>query len=323
MKTLNAFLALMGLELTPNGHFEKLLSGMGGFIGILAVLVVSTHAVGDASAALIVASMGASAVLLFAVPHGPLSQPWPVLGGHLLSALVGVTCARLVRDPRLAAPTAVGLAITTMYYGRCIHPPGGATALTAVIGGKAIHSLGYGYVLTPVALNALILLAVAVAVNWPFAWRRYPGSLVRRPRAAELRPPIISHEHLSFAVRQMGSLVDVAEEDLVEIYLLAQQHAQGTHVAPEKIRVGGCYANNPSSPHYAVRLVVEERPGTTPEEQLVVYEVVVGREVRRHGTTTRAAFALWATAEVPAPQPQLGHGPRRVVPSLPVLEQGS
>ncbi|HZH15262.1 MAG TPA: HPP family protein [Archangium sp.] len=305
MKTLQDFLALMGLELTPNGHFEKLLSGIGGFIGIMAVLVVSTRALGDALAVLIVASMGASAVLLFAVPHGPLSQPWPVAGGHILSALVGVTCFRLVRDPRLAAPTAVGLSIVIMYYGRCIHPPEGATALTAVIGGEAVHSLGYWYVVTPVALNALIILAVAVAVNWPFAWRRYPGSLVRRPRASEPRPPAISHEHLSFAVRQMGSLIDVSEDDLVEIYSLAQQHAQGTHVAPEQIRVGGCYANSPSSPHYAVRLVVEEKQGTRPEERLVVYEVVAGREVRRYGTTTRAAFALWATAEVPAPPEQL------------------
>jgi CBS-domain-containing membrane protein len=295
----------VGLELTPNGHFEKLVSGVGGFIGILGVLVVSRLALGETAAVLIVASMGASAVLLFAVPHGALSQPWPVVGGHLLSALVGVTCCQLVRDPRLAAPAAVGLAITVMYYFRCIHPPGGATALVAVIGGDAVHSLGYWYVLTPVAVNALIILALAVAVNWPFSWRRYPVALVRRPLASAPRPPAISHEHLSFAVRQMGSMIDVAEDDLVEIYSLARQHAQGTHLAPAQIRAGGCYANSPSSPHYAVRLVVEVKQGTTPEEELVVYEVVVGREVRRRGTTTRAAFALWATAEVPAPPPQL------------------
>jgi CBS domain-containing membrane protein len=301
LKTVNAFLALVGLELTPNGHLEKLISGAGGFIGILGVLLVSTLAVGSASAVLIVASMGASAVLLFAVPHGPLSQPWPVVGGHILSAVVGVTCAQLIPDSRLAAPVAVGLAIALMYYCRCIHPPGGATALTAVIGGDAIHSLGYGYVLAPIALNTLIILALAVAVNWPFAWRRYPVSLVRRPRPAAPLPTAISHEHLSFAVRQMGSLIDVAEDDLVEIYLLARQHAQGTHLAPEQLRVGGCYANSPSSPYYAFRLVVAEKQGATPEEQLLEYEVVAGNEGRRRGTSTRAAFALWATEEVPAP----------------------
>jgi CBS-domain-containing membrane protein len=119
--------------------------------------------------------MGASAVLLFAVPHGQLSQPWPVFGGHLVSALIGVASAKLVAPPLLAAAVAVALAISAMYYLRCIHPPGGATALTAVAGGETVHALGFHYVLTPVLLNVLIILAVALLFNFPFSWRRYPA----------------------------------------------------------------------------------------------------------------------------------------------------
>jgi CBS-domain-containing membrane protein len=121
--------------------------------------------------------MGASAVLLFAVPHGALSQPWPVLGGHVISALIGVSCAKFIPLPLLAAAFSVALAIGAMHYLNCIHPPGGATALSAVIGGDAIHQLGFQYVLTPVLLNTIIVLIVAILFNYPFHWRRYPLAL--------------------------------------------------------------------------------------------------------------------------------------------------
>jgi CBS domain-containing membrane protein len=253
----------------------------------------------DESVPLIVASMGASAVLLFAVPHGALSQPWPVMGGHVLSALVGVTCARLVAAPMVAGPLAVGLAISVMYYARCIHPPGGATALIAVIGGPAIQQLGYGYVLAPIALNAGILLLVAVAVNGPFEWRRYPLAWAQSGRPAKPLPSTISHEHLSHALRQMGSLVEVDEGELAELYALALQHARGSHLPLERVRVGGLYANDRSSPHFAVRQVMEEEPGAWEGEKIVVYRVVdgAGRNVVRR--CTREAFALWAAEELP------------------------
>src|SRR5690625_7242859 len=80
------------------------------------------------------ASMGATAVLLFAVPHGALSQPWAVVGGHVVSAIVGVTCQLLIPNLFWAAALSVGVAVAAMYYLRCIHPPGGATALAAEIG---------------------------------------------------------------------------------------------------------------------------------------------------------------------------------------------
>jgi hypothetical protein len=240
--------------------------------------------------------MGASAVLLFAAPHGALSQPWSFVGGHVLSAIVGVACCKLIPDPRLAGPASVGLAIGVMYYARCIHPPGGATALTAVLGGAAVRDLGFGYVLMPVLLNAVILLAIAVTFNAPFPWRRYPAYFVRRRKRAT--SPLLTHEHLSFALRQMGTLIDVTEEDLAEIYSLAAHHAEGTHLSPSQIRVGGCYANNRSDPRWAIRQVVDELPGATPDQDTVLYWVLAGYEGRGSGTCTRGALALWAREEV-------------------------
>lgn len=159
---------------TPDSHLEKWLSAAGGVVALFAVLGISRLHLGAEAATGLVASMGASAVLLFAVPHGPLSQPWPLVGGHLVSAVLGVACARFVPDPLIAAALAVGLAIAAMHYLDCIHPPGGATALSAVVGGDAVSQLGFHFVLTPVLLNVVSILLVAVLFNAPFAWRRYP-----------------------------------------------------------------------------------------------------------------------------------------------------
>lgn len=160
--------------LPRSNHLEKWISALGGILSLTGILMISHAALGMEGASMLVASMGASAVLLFAVPHGPLSQPWPVLGGHIISAVIGVTCARYVHEPILASALAVGLAIGAMHYLNCIHPPGGATALSAVAGGAAVQQLGYFYVLTPVALNAVTILLIAIVFNYPFQWRRYP-----------------------------------------------------------------------------------------------------------------------------------------------------
>lgn len=209
---------------------EHWVSAAGGLVGILAVLWVSHFWLGGHGGVLAIASMGASAVLLFAAPHGALSQPWPVFGGHLVSALVGVGCARwLGGEPMLAASAAVALSIAAMYSLRCLHPPGGATALYAVLGGESVQALGFTYLVSPVLLNVVVLLAVAVAFNYPFAWRRYPQSWHRRPQAvaAPAEESMIPHSSLVYALSQIDTFVDVSEEDLQRIYALAlgQHHA--------------------------------------------------------------------------------------------------
>src|SRR5690606_26570448 len=127
--------ALLGIETNATSHNEKLISAVGALLGILTVYWASQWYLETAGILLMVASMGASAVLLFAVPHGALSQPWPVIGGHTVSAFIGVSCQLLYPDHALTPALAVGLAVGAMHYLRCIHPPGGATALSAVIGG--------------------------------------------------------------------------------------------------------------------------------------------------------------------------------------------
>jgi CBS-domain-containing membrane protein len=215
-------LDLVGLELTPNNHAEKLISGIGGVLAIALVTLITHHLAPEALMP-VVASMGASAVLLFAAPHGPLSQPWPVAGGHLISAVVGVTAMELIPNPLIAGSVAVGVAITAMYYARCIHPPGGATALTPVLGGAAMKALGYHYVLIPVAVNVGVILTVAVAYNWWFDWRRYPAALAR-PHVATGH---LTHEDWNAALTHVGSLADVTADELTELHELARQHAAG------------------------------------------------------------------------------------------------
>jgi CBS-domain-containing membrane protein len=212
---------------------ERMVSALGGFIAILAVFAVSTRIAGDHAAMMVVASAGASAVLVFAVPHGPLSQPWPLVGGHVISALIGVACARLVPDIALAAALAVGLSIGAMHLAHCIHPPGGATALTAVVGGPAIASMGYWYAVTPVLTNMLILVAVGVVFNRPFRWRRYPaaGALADLPRPEALTSyGDITHADFVAALAQMDSFIDVSEQDLVRLYELVTENSNQRHL---------------------------------------------------------------------------------------------
>lgn len=215
---------LAGVEPSPVSHRERLVSALGGLVGMLGVYLASQGLVGSTGAQFMTMSIGASIVLLFAVPHGALSQPWPLLGGHLISAVIGVACARLFPDPLAASGAALGLAIGAMHYARCIHPPGGATALTAVLGGAQVHALGFAFVLAPVLVNVLIALVVAISFNAFFAWRRYPAVLARRDAAVkeahEAYGPI-SHEDFVYALSQIDSFVDVSEDDLLRIYALA------------------------------------------------------------------------------------------------------
>jgi CBS domain-containing membrane protein len=113
---------------------------------------------------MILASTGASAMLIFGIPHSPVSQPWPIVGGHLVSAFVGITAYYLVPSPLLASSLAIGFAMLLMHFTGCMHPPGGATAVTAVIGGSTVHELGYYFIVVPVFFNSIILLSIAMAV---------------------------------------------------------------------------------------------------------------------------------------------------------------
>ena len=221
---INNFLDLIGFNHQTVSHRERLITGFGGFCGILGVYFVSDSILSAQGVSLIIASMGASAVLLFAVPHSALAQPWNVVGGHLVSAIIGVSCAQIIPDMLVAAALSVACAIVAMHYLRCIHPPGGATALSAVVGGPAVHAMGYDFILQPVLINALVILGIAIVFNALFDYYRYPA-LTRRSQkqhnTADDHYPPIAHADLVYALSQIDTLVTVSEEDLLRIYELA------------------------------------------------------------------------------------------------------
>ncbi|MCW8935565.1 MAG: HPP family protein [Gammaproteobacteria bacterium] len=224
----SGFLDLIGFRRHKINYREQLISAVGGFLGIFGILMVSYWLLDPVVAILIVPSMGASAVLLFAAPHAPLSQPWNLVAGHAFSALVGVACWKMIPDYTIAASASVGLAIGVMYMTRSIHPPGGATALAAVIGSEKLHNLGYMYEVQPILLNAITILIVAVVFNNLFNWRRYPVHLHTNKQAVEPVPievamgyEPINHEDFVYALSHIDTLVDIDEDDLLTIYKLA------------------------------------------------------------------------------------------------------
>jgi CBS domain-containing membrane protein len=143
---------------------EVFVSIVGAFIATLIASFFSNHLLQADGMSMILASTGASAMLIFGIPHSPVSQPWPIVGGHLISAFVGITAYYLVPSPLFASSLAIGFAMLLMHFAGCMHPPGGATAVTAVIGGATVHELGYYFIIVPVFFNSIILLSIAMAV---------------------------------------------------------------------------------------------------------------------------------------------------------------
>lgn len=154
---------------------EVFWSFIGSFLGIAAVSLIHYKMLEQTGLMMILGSFGASAVLIYGAIRSPLAQPRNLLGGHILSAIIGVTAFQwLGGQPWLAAAVAVSVSIALMHLTKTLHPPGGATALIAVIGGEGVHNLGYLYVVMPVALGASVMLLVAIFVNNIPKNRKYP-----------------------------------------------------------------------------------------------------------------------------------------------------
>ncbi|MBP0596841.1 HPP family protein [Herbaspirillum sp. LeCh32-8] len=213
-------------------RFERMRSCAGSLFGILLVGLISYAVLPhEARTVWLIAPMGASAVLLFAVPSSPLAQPWSIIGGNLCAAVIGVACARLIAEPALAAAVAISLAIGAMFLLRCIHPPSGAVALTAVLGGPVVHEMGFSFVLVPVLLNSVLLLATALFFN-NATGRRYPHaqqSAAPHPHQTRDEPPItrlgFSHEDLDEVLKGYNQVLDIGRDDLEEIFLQTEMRA--------------------------------------------------------------------------------------------------
>jgi CBS domain-containing membrane protein len=209
------------------GRREKLRVVCGAIFGIFATGLLTMLLFPEklSLVAYLVAPMGASAVLLFAAPASPLAQPWPVLGGNLVSVLIGVTCAQWLMQPLLASALAVGLSIAAMLLLRCLHPPGGAIALMAVLGGADVHAAGYGLLWYPVGVNCVLLLLLAVFFH-NATRHRYPHSL-QHTRVAQPVVPLlrITREDLEASLAEEEELLDITVDDLDVLLRRAENHA--------------------------------------------------------------------------------------------------
>jgi len=154
---------------------EIIWSWFGAFLGIAAVALINDYLLEEQDLPMIIGSFGASAVLIYGAIKSPLAQPRNLIGGHVISAVIGVTAYKIFHPYLwLAASVAVATAIAVMHATKTLHPPGGATSLIAVIGSQKIHSLGYLYAVIPAGLGAAVMLLVALLVNNIPKNRRYP-----------------------------------------------------------------------------------------------------------------------------------------------------
>jgi len=166
-----------GKKCPPRAPWHEIFwSAFGAFVGIFAIYMIGhLHDLQLEDSLFLVGSFGATAVLLYAIPLSPFAQPRNLVVGHIMSAIVGVSCVLAVPDSTaFAAATAVALSVVAMHLTRSLHPPGGATALIAVVGSEHIHELGYWYVVSPIGLGVIIMLIVALIMNNLSPHRRYP-----------------------------------------------------------------------------------------------------------------------------------------------------
>ncbi len=299
---MNQIKHFFGIESEHISTAEKVVSTLGGFVSIVLIAYISYQFTGATGAALIAPSMGATAVLLFAVPHGKLSQPWSLFSGHLVSAGIGVTCFLIVPNIFLATGLAVGLAIAVMHVLRCIHPPGGATAIAAVIGGPVITDLGYQFLITPILLNVVVIFIVAVVFNSIFPWRRYPVSLMRftEAPAANLQRTsnLLDRTQIEKALADMDLVVDITTDDLQRLIALTIKHASNLEMTADQIKMGGFYTNGQHGGNWSVRQIIDEYNSPDPEKNMVIYRVVEGQGLRSSDSCTRQDFARWAVREL-------------------------
>ncbi|RYZ09848.1 MAG: HPP family protein [Myxococcales bacterium] len=210
---------------------ERLHAGLGGLLGLLLTAFGMRACLGSYEhVPLLIAPLGASTVLVFGVPASPLAQPYSVVAGNVLAAVIGVTAARVLPDPYVAGAIAVATTIACTSWLGCLHPPAGAVALTAVIGGPAITGSGYRFALVPVALSSLLLVAAGIAFN-NLVRRSYPHvpALPTSPHRTADAPPEFrvgfAPEDIDAALARLGTPLDVEREDLLALFRHVEQEA--------------------------------------------------------------------------------------------------
>lgn len=219
-------------SLAARRHAEMLRIMLGAMLGLLITGLTTHWMFGPSHTPLLLAPIGASAVLLFGLPASPLAQPWSILGGNLFAGLIGVFVHSLwPADPLLAAPVALmaTLCVTTLL--RCVHPPSGAVAVSVILGGPEIHQLGYWFIVNPLMINSALLLITAVVYN-NLTGHRYPAAA--RPQHVNVhdtRDPVPTDragylpEDLEAALNEHEGMLAVGPEELDQLLRRVEQHA--------------------------------------------------------------------------------------------------
>ncbi len=213
------------------------IASMGALLGISLTGFVTAALMGtDLRLPFLMIPLAASSVILYVLPTGPLARPWAIVVGHTVSALVGVLVAHAVQQPVLAAGIAVALSIVAMAVTGSLHPPGGSTALLAVLGGPVVQAAGYHYALVPVGLNAVLLVLSGIVYHRWVSGHPYPHVLPDSSRIPEASGFDIRAEDIDAAVVRYGEILDIERQDVEvlvrEIERAALQRRLGANDAP-------------------------------------------------------------------------------------------
>lgn len=203
----------------------------GSFITMLIIGVLSLWITPALEPLLLVASIGASIILVFVLPTSPVSQPYPLLMGNLLSAVIGVSCAYLPLDIYFSAPICISACMLGMFWFRCIHPPGGATAMMPlIVGPQAVG--GYNFVIFPVLINMIVLVVLGILFHRWWLKQEYPSRPLpasdpvhKHQDASPLARLGIGRDDLEAALKEFDVYLNISEKDLVQVYGVAQQKA--------------------------------------------------------------------------------------------------
>ncbi|MDT8310277.1 MAG: HPP family protein [Methylophaga sp.] len=212
---------------------EKCMAAAGALLAIAGLMaLINGLDLSSANRLLILASMGASTFLLFVVPHSPMAQPWPLVGGHLTAAAIAVICAQLLPSPLWATALAVGLSVFVMHLLHCLHPPAAATAMIGVLGGEAITQSGFAFVYEVVLANCGFLLLLALIINNLLPGRRYPWRQQHHSHHQQFNPAqhpqalALNKDDFRKALDSIDAVIDISETDLVDLYEFAIEHAE-------------------------------------------------------------------------------------------------
>ena len=304
---------------------DRLLCSGGALLGIGLTALIGYLTFGhDAALPFLVAPVGASAVLVFAVPSSPLAQPWPVVGGNTLGALIGIAASSLIADPLLASGIAVSVAIIGMSLARCLHPPGGAAALVAVLGGPSVAAAGVKFAFMPVAANS----AALVLLGWLFhkaSRHRYPHWQVKKPDNPHgTRDPLpearigFNSRDVDAALADIGETFDIDREDLdtllrrIELRAVSRRHGDPSceDVMSRDLVTIHEHADISAAQELMLRHAIRTLPVVDPDGRLT--GMVGLREIRAKG-------GIAADAMIPA---AVSTRERRAFDLVPLLSDG-